>query len=148
MAAVTAAIAGAGLLLSVMGQKQQAEAQRNAGKYNSDILKQKAKLAKQQSIDDEKQFRLSVRSEKGANIAQIGASGITLEGSPMEVLRSNASLAEKDAIAIRMAGENKKRQLRIEADFSRRTGMVRGNAQDMGATGSLLSGVANIAGSF
>jgi len=147
MAAVTAvAVAGAGALMSSYSMAAQGNSEEISANYNAMVNEQNARRAMEQAREDEKQFRLSVRREQGANIAAISASGIILEGSPIEVLRDNARKASEDAIQIRMGGISQRDTHLQEAQFSRNSGASRQRAANIGAAASFLQGAGNAAG--
>jgi hypothetical protein len=85
-------------------------------------------------------FRLSFNRDQGANVAAIGASGIKMEGSPLEVLRDNAANAESDALRIRKGGEIEAESFRRQARNLRQGGRAARQAGDIGAAAGLLQG--------
>ena len=105
-----------------------------------------AKEAIADSIEDEKVFRMARRQDQGANIAALGASGISMGGSALDVLRENTRLAEVDAGKILAKGE------RSAAEFRRAgaSGIAEARAQgrearragEFGAAATLLGGAA------
>lgn len=88
--------------VSAISQAQQAKA---TGEYNAAIGARNAGIAREQAARDaEAQHRGAVRAI-GAARAAYGASGVTLEGSPLDVLESSAAEAELDRQNILYKGE-------------------------------------------
>jgi hypothetical protein len=95
----------AGTAASALGALSSAQSQSAAAKYNAKISENNALAAKQQAAaDEDRQRRLSVQAI-GAQRAAYGASGVSLEGSPLDILEQSAYNAELDAQTIRWQGE-------------------------------------------
>lgn len=141
MAAITtAAVVGAGVLMTYYGMQEQGKAAKRAGELNAADAEENARLAHLRAIEDERQFRLSFQRDQGRNVAAIGASGVKQEGSPLEVLRDNASMAESDAQNIRAGGAQARASYLRQADMYRQGGAsAERGAQIMGAA-TLLKG--------
>lgn len=145
MAAVTSVVvAGVGLAMTAYGQAAQGNAAQISANYNSMINERNARLSREKAAEDEKQFRVSVRKQQGSNVARLGASGVNLEGSPLEVLRENARNAEHDAMAIRFAGEQEREKYLTEARFNRTSGQSAARAANLGATAQVLYGAGDV----
>lgn len=145
MAAITSTVvAGVGLAMSAYGQAAQGNAAQISANYNAMVNERNAKLAKEKAVEDEKQFRISVRKSQASNVARLGKSGVRIEGSPLEVLKENARNAESDAISIRMQGTMAREQFMQEATFSRRSGASAARAANMGAASQLLAGSGDV----
>lgn len=141
MAAITTAVvAGAGTLLTVYGMQQQKKANQRAADLNAEDAERNAGLVEQQAAEDERQFRLSFRRDEARNIAAIGASGIKMEGSPLEVLQDNVSGAERDAQNIRAGGAQAREGYIRQARMYRETGKAQAEAADIGSAAALLKG--------
>lgn len=131
MGAVTSVVVAAvGAAASIHGQQQQAKQAKAAANYNAMVAEKNAKLSVAKAADEERRFRILRRKEAGSNKAALSASGVKLEGSPLEVLRSNARNAEADAINIRKYGAQTASALREEAAFQRRSGRSASRAAD------------------
>ena len=87
--------------MSVIGTIQQAGAQRDAANYNAQVNQQNAAAATAQGAADEAQQRRLNVMRLGVMKAGYGASGVSMEGSPLDVLESSAAQAELDAQNIR-----------------------------------------------
>jgi hypothetical protein len=144
MAAITAAVVvGAGTLLTVYGQQEQKRAAKRAGELNARDAEENARLAQQQAEEDARQFRLSFRRDNAKNIAAIGASGIKNEGSPLEVLQDNASMAESDYQKIKAGGMQQRDAYLRQSQMYREGGAAAGRAADIASAASLLQGAGN-----
>lgn len=115
---------GVSALAGAVGQIRQSQAE----EANADFARASAR-------SDEKRLRRDRRRRLGATRAAFGAAGITAEGTPMDILAEEASLAEEDALLVRASGELREREFRIAADRAR-----------SGAAQSLLGGAISIAG--
>lgn len=91
IALVGAAVSAAGAIAG--GISQQAAAN-NAAKYEKQAA---AENARRQSVDAQKQI--------GRARANYGASGVTMEGSPLDVLEESARTAELDRLTILQQGK-------------------------------------------
>jgi hypothetical protein len=147
MAAITTAVvATAGVGLSYYGQMQQAKAARRAGELNAQDAEENARLSAQRAAEDERIFRLSFKRDQSRNMAAIGASGIKLEGSPLEVLQDNASMAETDALNIRRGGEQQRASYMRQAQGYREGAEASARASEIQGAATLLSGAASVYG--
>ncbi len=144
MAAITTAVvAGLGVAMSYYGQQEQAKAARRAGQLNAQDAEENARLAHERALEDERQFRVSFQRDQSRNVAAIGASGVRQEGSPLEVLKDNASAAEHDALNIRAGGEQQRQSYLRQAQGYREGAAATGRAAGYMGAATLLSGAAN-----
>lgn len=141
MAAVTAAVVvGAGTLLTVYSMQEQKKAAQKAARLNAADSEENARLAAEQAAEDGRQFRLSFRRDQARNVAQVGASGIKQEGSPLEVLQDNAAMAEQDYQNIIKGGEQRRASYLRQANMYRSGGNAAARAADIGSAAALLQG--------
>ncbi len=141
MAAITTAVVvGAGTLLTVYGQQEQKKAAQRAADLNSQQSEKNAQLAAQQAEEDARQFRLSFRRDNARNVTAIAASGIKMEGSPLEVLQDNAAGAERDYQNIKAGGEQAAENYRFQGQMYREGGAAAGRAADISSAAALLNG--------
>lgn len=147
MAAVTSAVVvGAGALMSYYGQQQQAEASKKAGELNAQSAEENAAISMRRAQEDARQFMIGFRKDTAQNRAQVGASGIQLEGSPLEVLQDNAASAERDYQNIIAGGTANRDAYYRSAKISRATGQAQSDAAQTGAAASLLQGAGSVYG--
>lgn len=95
----------AGAVVQAVGAIRSAQSASAAADYNAQIAERNAALARDQAASDEQRQRIQARKQLGAMRAGYGASGVTLDGSPLDVLENSAAEAELDALTIRYKGE-------------------------------------------
>lgn len=119
---VAAAAVVMGALVQAKGAQAQARAQQQAAQYNASVADRNAVIAKDQAARDaEAQKRNSVR-QLGGMRAAYGASGVTIEGSPLDVLEQSAAEAELDRLNITYKGDLKAMGYQEEATLDRFSG--------------------------
>jgi hypothetical protein len=122
---------------------EEGRAAERAAKFNAAQAEKNARQAQERAIEDERAFRLSFRREQASNVTSIAASGVKLEGSPLEVLQDNAAMAEQDALKIRKYGALQAEAFRSEAQGYRMGGSAARRAGNIGGAANLLTGAAN-----
>lgn len=127
-------------LVSAFGQFESGQASEQAYEFNAKIAEQNAAQTRLASAQEERMSRIQARKEIGSMRAAYGASGVTMEGSPMEVLAESVAMAELDALNIRHAGEMRARGYQMEAASSRFSGASARTAARIGAVSSLMKG--------
>lgn len=92
----------------------------NAAKANAKLAEQSAAIVLEQAGLDEGEARRERSRLVGAQIAATGASGVTLDGTPMSTIIDDAVRSESEALAIRYRGKlqatgykNEAKQLRL-----------------------------------
>lgn len=138
----------AGTAFSVVGALSQASAQSAAAKTNAEVARQNAIAATDQAAAEEARQRRIARQVQGAGRAAIGASGVSLEGSPLDILEQNAINEELDALNIRYRGQLASRGYGVEANqysMEARTAKTTGY---MSAAGKLLTGASSAYGNY
>lgn len=138
----------AGGLLQAYGQIQQGEGQAKAYEFNANVADQNSNRALFQSAQEERQQRIQARQQIGQMRADYGASGVTMEGSPMDVLAESVANAEMDALNIRYGGQVKAANFRNEATMNRYAASQSRSAGYYGAASSLLSTYGKVANSI
>lgn len=142
MAAIPAIIMGVGMagsltggIMKAQGDEQKGEVEGSIQDYKAKIADQNAGLAIQQAAENERKARAEGAQSLGAGRAAYGASGVTMEGSPTEVLAQGAAQSELNALTIRHAGQvqavgyrNEANLARYEGNAARTTGYVAGAA--------------------
>jgi hypothetical protein len=146
MAAAAAGMAAVGGIVNAAGNLRAGESAAQANEYNAEIAGQNAILARQQAKEEERRARIQGRKQLGAARAAIGASGVTAEGSPLDVLEESARNAELDALTIRHAGEvkavgfeNQKNIYLYQAKESRAAGRISAAGSLLGAGSSAIA---------
>jgi hypothetical protein len=128
-----------GQVVQGLGQVRQGRAAGNIGEYNGALSDRDAAVARDQATSQAiRQNRMS-RKAIGSMRAGYGASGITIEGSALDVIEESAGQAELDNLTIRYLGELKAIGAESNAALSRYKGKEAENSGYMGAAGTLLS---------
>lgn len=148
MAWAPLALSIVGTGMSVAGALSQANVARATGEYNAQLAEQNAVLAGQQAAEEERRFRVASRKQLGAMRAAYSASGVELEGTPMDVLAESAYVAELDALTIRRGGEASAAALQSQATLDRLYGRAQQQGGYYSAASELLSGAAGAYGTF
>jgi hypothetical protein len=125
------AVAGvAGTAISIAGAQSQASANASAASTNAAIMAQNAKIALDEgNLNAANQQRQTIIA-LGAARAGYGASGVTAEGSPQDVLGSSAANAELDRQVILYKSRLKAFGFNTQADLDTgraQTALVQGN---------------------
>lgn len=129
-------------------QAAQAEgrAAKQAADYNAAIAQRNAGIARRQAqLDVDAQQRDKDR-HLGAMVAAYGASGVTMEGSPLDVLEASAVEAEREKQNIVYRGELRALGYYDSAALDAMAGENAMRRADASATNILLSGGAKVAG--
>lgn len=139
MAAAGAILMGGGGLLKSYGTLQEGYAAAGASDYNAQMAESNAVQAKLQAAEEERRQRVISRKALGDMRTGYAASGITMEGSALDVLTESAAAAEMDALTIRHSGEVKATAYKNEAALERYKAKYQRKAAQLGAASSLLS---------
>jgi hypothetical protein len=142
--------ATAGIMMAVsggiqaVGAIQQARAQQQAANYNKAVSERNANIARQQTEADVISLRKKQYQQFGALRAAVAASGVTIEGSPLDLLESSVIEAELDIQRLEYSGELKAAGYEGDADLY---SMQAKNAKTAGyfnAASSLLMGAGDM----
>lgn len=124
--------------VSATGTLLQGAAEGNAAEYNAEVNAQNASSTRQQGVAAVQRQRREGERALGSIRANYGASGITMDGSPMDVFAASAAEAELDARNVAYDYEMKARGFDAEASLQRsRANNVRTGAV-FSAAGQLL----------
>ena len=129
---VAAAIAAGASVAGGLQQQEQA-------KVNAQVLEDQARVQKQAAALEADTLRRQAEAVKSRQRAAYAASGVTLEGSPLQVLEDTAAEAELDALAIRWSGSVAEAQSRRQAAEARLAGRMAAGADPI-AFGVTLGG--------
>jgi hypothetical protein len=113
-----------------------AQQQKQAAKYNQKIANQQAVAAQQEAAANADKQRRAASKTIGSMQASYAASGVTLEGSPLEVLEQSARNAKLDELNILWSGDTRAQGYRATANLE---GARASNAM----TSGYLSGAGN-----
>ena len=137
---VPVALMVAGAVMSAVSSIQQGQAAKAAAQHNADMMRMRAQASRQQAQFNAEQQQRQAHKQIGAMAAGYGASGITLEGSPLDVLEESASAAERDKQAILYRGELAAWGYGNEATLDEFSGANAQRAGYFGAASSILGG--------
>lgn len=144
----TLALAAGGVAMSAIGSIQQGKQAQAAAKFNADMMNRNAAIARQQAAaEEEKQRRLGYMRQ-GAARAAYGASGVAIEGSPLDILEQSAAQEELDALNIRYRGAIGAQSAEGQAALSGMRGEAAMQAGYMGAGSAILMGGSKMAGIY
>lgn len=167
-------VAGAGLSIAggfvgAQGARQQAQAQATAGRFNADMLDYRAQLYDQQSLIFKRNRELAllqageaakdkgklVAATMGSVRAAYGANGLSIDGSPLDVLEATAREGALDIKKELFKGDvaaagwaDQANMSTVQAGMSRaQAGMARYGA-DMAIAAGETAALASIIGGF
>lgn len=129
----------AAVVVSAAGAIASGEAQANASKYQQNVATMNANASQEQAQAAALLQKKKTQQMLGATRAAYGASGLTMEGSPLDVLASSASDAELDRQNILYQGHVRAAGYTSDAQLS---GMEASSAKTnsyFSASGKLLS---------
>lgn len=136
----------AGTIFQAIGTLQRGQAAKAAGRYNAEVAERNAATARRQAAMDAETQKRESDKRLGAIVAGYGASGVTLEGSPLDVLASSASEAERDRQTILYKGELRAMGYEADAEIERFSGDNAARASYTKAGSELLIGGAKAYG--
>jgi hypothetical protein len=140
MSGGTSAIMLAATAMSAIGGIAQGQQAKSAHNYNAQIAERNAVAARQQASADAAAQQRHARQVLGAARANYGASGVTLEGSPLDVLEMSAANAELDRQNILYKGSLRAMGYESDADMERMQGRSAQAAGYTRAASSVLTG--------
>lgn len=143
--AAAAGIAVVGGLMQAYGSIEQGRMSREAATNDARIAMNNARLAKEQAREQEMRYRASTRKTLASITAGYAASGITMEGSPTEVLNESVANAEADALQIRRGGSIRSQEFIDDAGSSSARGRAAQSLGNYGAGAAVLTGASRIA---
>lgn len=133
-------VAGVGTAVAAYGQYQTGQNAKKAASYNAAIMERNAQAARDQARQDAILAEREGRRRLGAINAARGASGIGIEGSPLDVLEESAANAELDRQTILYRGNLRAMGYQDSAALERMRGRHAAEAGYYGAASTLLLG--------
>lgn len=134
----------AGALAGAAGAISSGRAARQAAEQNALAAERNARISRQQARAEAEAQQRDARRRVGAARAAYGASGVTLEGSPLDVLEESASLAELDKQQILYNGELRAMGYTDTASLDRAGGRNAERQGYFGAASTLLLGASKV----
>lgn len=92
-------------LFKAVGEIRAGKVAERVGEYNANIQKRAAAVARDQAAAEMIQQNRASRKALGSMRAAYGAAGVTVEGSPLDVLAESAATAERDRLTIKYRGD-------------------------------------------
>jgi hypothetical protein len=135
--AVLAAASGG---LSAAGSLYEGSAQRAASEYNARLSRMSAVQIRQQTAYEAKQASIYARKTIGDMRANYAASGVRMEGSPLDVLEESIRAAQTDISNIKNQGEMNARMKEFEAKLYKFQGKSAQISGYFSAASALASG--------
>lgn len=129
-----------GTVMSAAGAQQDGRDRKAAADFNASVADRNAGIARAQAAQDAAQQQRDARRQMGAISAGYGASGVAVEGSPLEVLASSAYQAELDRQTIIYKGELRAMGYQDESTLERFGGETALAAGDRKAASTILLG--------
>lgn len=140
MAAAAAVIAVVGAVVGAYGQYSDGKSREAAADRNASTERRNAKFAFDQGeLEVAAQARRNFLRTSAAR-AGYAASGVTSEGSPLDVLEASAAESERDTQNIRMVANAKAQGYTDSSVLDDMRAKNAANSGNYGAAGSLLSG--------
>ncbi|MEH6358830.1 MAG: hypothetical protein V7745_07560 [Pseudomonadales bacterium] len=146
MTGLETALLVVGTAVSAVGAISQGQAAKSAAKFNADVAKVNATQSRLQAGAAAESQDRQRRLRAGANRAALGGSGVTAEGSPLDVFADNARQEKLDELRILHAGEVSATGFEADAAIEKIRGKSAQRSGLFGAAGTLLGGGAKIAG--
>lgn len=130
--------------LQAMGSIMQGNAAADAGKAQQAAYNQAADNERLASgYEATRVYDRGKRAQSSA-LVQVAGSGVTLAGSPTEVLADNAVQTQMDVDAIRFGSQIKQNNLTMQGDLAAYTGQQKQQAGYLGAVTSVASGLTQL----
>jgi hypothetical protein len=144
--ATAAIVVGAiGTGVAVYGQVEAAQTAKKMGEYNAKLAESQAAQIDLDSRESVKRRREQNRRFLGTQRTAYAKSGVTIEGSPLEVMAETAGILELEALDASRQATQQTRALRAQGAYDRQVGSNQARAAYIGAGSSLLSGAGNTA---
>lgn len=140
MGATAAVVMGAGAGIQAIGAIESGKAAGRAADFNRSITLENAKIFEQQTQADVISLRKQQYKQMGAIRAAVGASGVTMDGSVLDVLEDSVMEATLDIQRLEYSGQIKQRELRNDARFFQMQGDAAKTSSYYSAASDLLMG--------
>lgn len=142
----------AGLGFQVIGGLFQASAQERAAakqqamfNYKAQLNEEEAVRVQEQTKEQTRNFKMQVAQERGQNLVGIAANSSGMSQSARAMLQANASMAARDELNIKLAGDRRAEALREEARLNRMGGDSARSAGQSLATATILNTASGLA---
>lgn len=136
--------AALGTAVSMAGAIQQGSAAKAQADAQADAYRRQALIETQTGEYQAARRQDQVNNTMGTQTALVGGSGVTLDGSPSDVISSTASEGALDTSAIRWNARNQADTLNYQAKLSNISGKNAQTGSYFNAAGSLFGGLGQI----
>lgn len=140
------ALIGGATAVTAYGQYKSGRDQRKAARYNAEIQRQNAREAEKKAAHDALNQESQNRRITGAQRAAYGASGITMAGTPLDLMSDTVTQGELDRLSILHGGSVEAANYRAQARLSIMRGKAAASAGKIRAAGTLLGGAGKMYG--
>lgn len=124
----------------VGGTLMESKAEQNAAKYNAKLNEQNAVIAEQQAAAELARYKRDTYRRIGDIRAGYAASGVTMDGSPLDVLADSYAMATLDEENIKYQGRLEAMNYRNQASLDTARAKNAKKAGYLSAAGQLLEG--------
>lgn len=131
------------LLIMAASAVAQGNAAKKQGQFNARVQARNAAVARDQAAAEIARQRIAARKTIGSMRAAYAASGVTVEGSPLDVLEESAAAAELDTQTLRYRGELRAQGAEIGASLENYKGNEAQRAGWISAAGTIFGGFGN-----
>jgi hypothetical protein len=135
-----------GQAMQVIGQVTGGLNAREAARFNEANLKEQAKRIDTATSLREREIRREAGRVKAKAAARAVASGVTLEGSPLDVIAESAANAEREVAMNKMQGEMQRQRALTDAEVTKIQGRTALTGALLGAVGTAASATSGYMG--
>jgi hypothetical protein len=146
MELIPAVIMAAGAGIGAVAAVRQGQAAKAAGEFNAKMADRNREIAGSQTAAASAAQRRLAQKQLGSMRAGYGASGVTMEGSPLDVLEESVAEAELENQNIHYQGILKQQGYQADASLERasganaaRVGYMKGASRLLSAAGTTLN---------
>jgi hypothetical protein len=142
---IAAILTGVGAVASFVGQKQAAAATEEAGKAQAKAAAAAAHNEELQTAEAVRRERVNKRRRLARMRADVGASGLVMDGSTMDTFAETAGIMELQIQDSARAGAMNAQNIRSQGDMALWEARTSAGAQRFASYGTLLQGGASLA---
>jgi multidrug efflux pump subunit AcrA (membrane-fusion protein) len=134
--------------LTAAGTVAQASNQAKMARYNAQVAEQNAAAAQRQAEADAARRERQVQQQLAKRRTAYASAGVSIDGSPLDLLEDVAMEGQLDALGIRQRGLAEARQYSIAASSDRFKASTALEEGLLGAGQQIASGASRIAGKY
>ena len=127
--------------LGAIGQLQAASRQEDAAEESRRLAARNAEYIEAESRESERRLRYQAEREQAEARARVGASGVTMAGSPGLYLEEMQRVLGEEVDWLRRSSDLRAEQALYEGDVAYRTGLERAEQSRIGAFETGVSGI-------